>query len=368
MPLKRSHVRRPHADEKSIRAAVSRIEAAKSPVLVIGAGANRKMTSRMLPQFIEKTGIPFVTTQLGKGVIDETQSQVPRLRGAVGGRFRASRDRAADLIINVGHDVIEKPPFFMQQGGAEVIHINFRSAEVDPVYFPQIEVIGDIANAIWQIKEDILPQDRLGLRQDAEGPRRRSGAHRGPDQGRALPDLPALPGPADPRRRCPPTASSASTTASTRSGSRATIAARQPNTVLLDNALATMGAGLPSAMASAMVYPDRKVMAICGDGGFMMNSQEMETAVRLKLNITVLILNDNSYGMIRWKQANMGFKDWGLTYGNPDFVKYAESLWRHRPPRRERRRICPNCSGTASTRRACIWWIARSTIPTMTGS
>ena len=78
-------------------------------------------------------------------------------------------------------------------------------------------------------------------------------------------------------------------------------------------------------MASAMVYPDRKVMAICGDGGFMMNSQEMETAVRLKLNITVLVLNDNSYGMIRWKQANMGFKDWGLTYGNPDFVKYAEA-------------------------------------------
>jgi len=101
--------------------------------------------------------------------------------------------------------------------------------------------------------------------------------------------------------------------------------ARQANTVLLDNALATMGAGLPSAMASAMVYPDRKVMAICGDGGFMMNSQEMETAVRLKLNITVLVLNDNSYGMIRWKQANMGFADFGLTYGNPDFVKYAEA-------------------------------------------
>jgi acetolactate synthase-1/2/3 large subunit len=101
--------------------------------------------------------------------------------------------------------------------------------------------------------------------------------------------------------------------------------ARQQNTVLLDNALATMGAGLPSAMASAMLYPGRKVMAICGDGGFMMNSQEMETAVRLKLNITVLILNDGSYGMIRWKQANMGFADFGLTYGNPDFVKYAES-------------------------------------------
>jgi acetolactate synthase-1/2/3 large subunit len=99
--------------------------------------------------------------------------------------------------------------------------------------------------------------------------------------------------------------------------------------VLLDNALATMGAGLPSAMASSMIYPDRKVMAICGDGGFMMNSQEMETAVRLKLNITVLILNDNSYGLIRWKQANMASRIGGLTYGNPDFVKYAESYGAH---------------------------------------
>jgi len=102
-------------------------------------------------------------------------------------------------------------------------------------------------------------------------------------------------------------------------------AAHQPNTCMLDNALATMGAGLPSAMASHLVYPERKVMAVCGDGGFMMNSQELETAVRLKMNITCLILNDSSYGMIRWKQANMGFEDWGLKYNNPDFIKYAES-------------------------------------------
>ena len=97
------------------------------------------------------------------------------------------------------------------------------------------------------------------------------------------------------------------------------------NTLLLDNALATMGAGLPSAMMAAMLYPDRRVMAVCGDGGFMMNSQEMETAVRLKLNLVVLILEDNAYGMIRWKQAVDDFPDFGLTFGNPDFVKYAEA-------------------------------------------
>ena len=100
----------------------------------------------------------------------------------------------------------------------------------------------------------------------------------------------------------------------------------EANTLLLDNALATMGAGLPSAMMAAILNPDRTVMAVAGDGGFMMNSQEMETAVRLKLNLVVVVLRDDAYGMIRWKQANMGFEDWGLTYGNPDFVKFAESF------------------------------------------
>ena len=100
---------------------------------------------------------------------------------------------------------------------------------------------------------------------------------------------------------------------------------RVANTLLLDNALATMGAGLPSAMMAAMLYPNRRVLAVCGDGGFMMNSQELETAVRRKLNLVVLILEDSAYGMIRWKQAVDNFPDFGLTFGNPDFVKYAEA-------------------------------------------
>jgi acetolactate synthase-1/2/3 large subunit len=97
------------------------------------------------------------------------------------------------------------------------------------------------------------------------------------------------------------------------------------NTLLLDNALATMGAGLPSAMMAAILFPERRVLAVCGDGGFMMNSQELETAMRLKLNLVVLVLVDSAYGMIRWKQAVDRFPDWGLTFGNPDFVRYAEA-------------------------------------------
>ncbi|RJF93169.1 acetolactate synthase large subunit [Sphingomonas cavernae] len=326
-PLTPSLARRPSAEEKAVRAAVKLIEQAKAPVLVIGAGANRKMTGRMLLQFVEKTGIPFLTTQLGKGVIDETHPKFLGCAALSAGDFVHKAIEASDLIINIGHDVIEKPPFFMKNGGTKVIHISTRTAEVDPVYFPQVEVIGDIANAIWQMKEDIVPQgwgcEKMLAARKAEV------AHTaGLEKDERFPIFP-------PylvrkiREAMPADGIIALDNGVYKIWFARNYAASKQNTVLLDNALATMGAGLPSAMASAMVYPDRKVMAICGDGGFMMNSQEMETAVRLGLNITVLILNDGSYGMIRWKQANMGFKDFGLTYGNPDFVKYAEAYGAH---------------------------------------
>jgi len=324
VPIKASLARRPSAEAKAVRAAVKRLEEARAPVLVIGAGANRKMTGRMLLQFIEKTGIPFITTQLGKGVIDETHPKFLGCAALSSGDFCHKAIEAADVIVNVGHDVIEKPPFFMRQGGAEVIHVSTRSAEVDPVYFPQIEVIGDIANAIWQMKEDIVPSSRWNFDRMMKA-RAAEIAHTASmcDDTR----FPIFPACLVKRVReaMPPDGIICLDNGVYKIWFARNYVARQPNTVLLDNALATMGAGLPSAMASAMVYPDRKVMAICGDGGFMMNSQEMETAVRLKLNLTVLILNDHSYGMIRWKQANMGFEDWGLEFGNPAFVKYAES-------------------------------------------
>ncbi|CAN5176418.1 acetolactate synthase large subunit [soil metagenome] len=323
-PIKPSLARRPSADPKAVRAAVKMLEKAKAPILVIGAGANRKMTGRMLLQFVEKTGIPFLTTQLGKGVIDETHPKFLGCAALSAGDFVHRAIGAADLIGNIGHDVIEKPPFFMKNdGGTPVIHISTRSAEVDPVYFPQVEVIGDIANAIWQMKEDIVPQDWAS--EKMLDYRKAEVAHTasldGDDRFPIFPPYLVR----KVREAMPNDGIICLDNGVYKIWFARNYPARQQNTVLLDNALATMGAGLPSAMASAMVYPDRKVMAICGDGGFMMNSQEMETAVRLKLNITVLILNDGSYGMIRWKQANMGFADFGLTYGNPDFVKYAEA-------------------------------------------
>ena len=324
LPIKRSVSRRPSADPKAVRAAVTALENAKSPVLVIGAGANRTMTGRMLLQFIEKTGIPFLTTQLGKGVIDERHPKFLGCAALSAGDFVHRAVEASDCIVNVGHDVIEKPPFFMKPGGAQVIHISSKTAEVDPVYFPGIEVIGDIANAIWQMKEDIVPNGSWNCGHMLDY-RKAEVEHTASLSGDAR--FPIFPPHLVQQVRdvMPDDGIICLDNGVYKIWFARGYTAHRPNTVLLDNALATMGAGLPSAMMSAMVYPDRKVMAICGDGGFMMNSQEMETAVRLGLNITVLILRDDSYGMIRWKQANMGFADWGLTYGNPDFVKYADS-------------------------------------------
>ncbi len=327
-PLKRSMVRRPSADPKSVRQAVNALENAKSPVLVIGAGANRTMTGRMLLQFVEKTGIPFLTTQLGKGVIDERHPKFLGCAALSAGDFVHRAIEDSDCIVNIGHDVIEKPPFFMRDGGPTVIHVSSKTAEVDPVYFPHIEVIGDIANAIWQMKEDIVPSGSWTCGKMLEY-RAAEVAHTAPLAADAR--FPIFPPHlvSEIRAAMPDDGIICLDNGVYKIWFARGYTAYRPNTVLLDNALATMGAGLPSAMMSAMLYPERKVMAICGDGGFMMNSQEMETAVRLGLNLTVLILNDSSYGMIRWKQANMGFADFGLTYGNPDFVKYAESYGAH---------------------------------------
>jgi acetolactate synthase-1/2/3 large subunit len=282
------------------------------------------MTSRMLTEFIEKTGIPFVSTQLGKGVVDETNPRFIGCAALSAGDFVHRAIGAADLIVNIGHDVIEKPPFFMRPGGAEVIHVSFRTAEVDPVYFPQYEVIGDIGNAIWQLKEEIVTNPAWDFTAMARARAAEAAHTAGAETDLRFPIYPQYLV-RQVREAMPAEGVLCLDNGIYKIWFARNYPARMPNTVLLDNALASMGAGLPSAMASAMVYPDRKVLAVCGDGGFLMNSQELETAVRLKLNVTVLILNDGSYGMIRWKQANMGFRDFGLSYGNPDFVEYARS-------------------------------------------
>ena len=212
----------------------------------------------------------------------------------------------------------------MEKGKASVIHIYFFPAEVDDVYFPQLEIVGDIAASINNLTDMLFKQSHWNFSYYSRVKEEVDSHLSKYFEDNRFPVLPqrilkavrdALP---------------ADGIVSLDNGIYKIWFARnyqtyQPNTLLLDNALAAMGAGLPSAIAAKIVYPNKKVVAVCGDGGFMMNSQELETAVRLKLNLVVIILNNSSYGMIELAQERLGFENFGLTFGNPDFVKYAES-------------------------------------------
>lgn len=312
------------AGDTVLKQAADMIRAAKMPLLLLGAGANRKHAREALNKFVADTGLRFFNTQMGKGVIDERSERFMGTAALSDGDYLHCAIDRSDLIINVGHDVVEKPPFFMEQGGKQVIHVNYKAAQVDQVYFPQIEVVGDLASSIAQLGTI------LGASLDFDDgyfQRVRTETEGHLAEGSNDPRFPIIPQRivADTRKAMGDADIIALDNGIYKIWYARNYKAYQPNTVLLDNALATMGAGLPSAMMAAMQYPDRRVMAICGDGGFMMNSQELETAVRLGLNLVVTVLNDSSYGMIRWKQAHSGFADWGLEFKNPDFVQYAQS-------------------------------------------
>ena len=319
-------VRYPKADTTSIEDAVKMIENAKMPLVLVGAGANRTRIGDALKNFVNSTGIPFFSTQMGKGVIDDGHELCLGTAALSANDFIHCAIDRADLIINVGHDVIEKPPFFMEndENSTKVIHLNFFPSEVDDTYFPQLDVIGDIASNVTSLTEAITNQDTWEFdyfKRVVKEVRTHTSKYFEDTR------FPILPQRAVNTIRKQLADDDILTLDN---GVYKIWFARnydcaKPNTLLLDNALATMGAGLPSAMAAKMVHPDKKVVAVCGDGGFMMNSQEMETAIRLKLNLTVIILNDNAYGMIKWKQTGMGFETFGLDLGNPDFVKYAEA-------------------------------------------
>ena len=323
-----SYSRRPIAEEKAIAAAVDAIRDARHPLVMIGAGANRKTVANSLRHYFGKLGIPFFTTQMGKGVVDEDDPLWLGNAALSDHDFVHRAIDAADCIINIGHDVIEKPPFFMRKGRRTVIHVNYNSAEVDAVYFPQIEVVGDIANSVWQLAEALEPQQHWDfgffgrVREALLG----QIEHCGRDDRfpmsvpRLVAELQTILSPHD--RLC-------LDNGLYKLWFARNYRCRHPNTMLLDNALATMGAGLPSAIAARIHDAEHKVVAVCGDGGFMMNSQEIETAVRLRQDLVVLLLRDDAFGMIKWKQQHENYPDFGMDTGNPDFVQYAGSYGAH---------------------------------------
>ena len=313
----------PVAPPAALDRAAELIRKAKRPLVMLGAAASRPRLSDALSAFVRRLQIPFFNTQMGKGSVSGGAGLY------MGTAALSERDYVhdaidrADLIIAIGHDTVEKPPFLMGPHGPTVLHVGYLPAAVEEVYFPHAELVGDVgpslglladrlegrlanAAALLPLREEILAHltDRAEESRFPLTPQRI--VH-------------------DVREVMPEDGIACLDNGMYKIWFARNYRTRVANTLLLDNALATMGAGLPSAMMAAMLHPDRRVLAVCGDGGFMMNAQELETAVRLKLNLVVLIFEDKAYGMIRWKQAVDHFPDFGMTFDNPDFVAFARA-------------------------------------------
>ncbi len=322
-PLRKIPYHRPAPDCAVIEQAAQMITEARHPLLMIAGGGNRNRISQSLDELIRKTGMPFFSTQMGKGVVDERHANYLGTAAITEGDYLHCGIERADLIISVGHDVNEKPPAIMGHGHAgQLIHFNFYPAEVDDVYFPTLEVIGDVSDGVRMLTQRLEPSPHW----DFEYFRRMcKETHRMVEEKSDSDAFPILPQRFvhDLREAMPEDGILALDNGIYKIWVARNYRAYSSNTVLLDNTLASMGAGLPSAMAAKIAHPERKVAAICGDGGFMMNSQELETAVRLGLDLVIVILRDDAYGMIKWKQEDMGLADYGLDFGNPDFPAYA---------------------------------------------
>ena len=313
--------RRPDPDTMTIEGAAALINSSRHPLLILSAGANRKLIWKELREFVERTGIHVVHTQMGKGVLSD---ESPYSLFATGIHKRdyvnCGIDRA-DVIITVGFSIVEYPPYVWNSGlDKKIINIDFVEAEVDRYYDPQIEIVGDVSVALRQLTPKVKRRDdklfadlrvflteKLGTTCETTFP---------PQPQEVVCHV---------RKALEPDDILTLDNGIYKLWFSRLYRTYKPNTFILDNALATMGAGLPAALAAKLVHPERKVLAVVGDGGFMMNAQELETAVRLNIPVVVLILNDNAFGFIKWKQENMGFKNFGLDYTNPDFSRFAES-------------------------------------------
>ena len=318
-------VRRPIADEKAINEALQEIEKSKHPLIVLAAGGNRKLVRKQLKIFLDKTGIPFVSTQMGKGVEDESSPLYIGTTALSDGDYVHHALRHADLIIMIGHDISEKPPIILNGKHCKVIHVNFYPAEIDDVYIPTHEVVGDISHTLWSLAEkikinpswdfshffkvrDVLKKDIKKFTDSLEFPLRPEAII------------------SNVQKIFPSDGIIALDNGMYKIWVARNFVVKDQNGLLLDNSLATMGAGLPSGIAAKIIYPGKKVLVVSGDGGFMMSIGELETAVRLKVNLAVLILDDSGFGMIRWKQKDMNLHAFGLSFNNPDFVMLAKSF------------------------------------------
>jgi acetolactate synthase-1/2/3 large subunit len=322
-PIKVQTPASPVAPMHKIEQAAAAISKAKRPVILAGNGVIRFDASPALVRFAETLKIPVANTFMAKGVLPFSHALS---LGTIG---LSARDLpwfaldAADLIICIGYDMVEYPPERWNPGADKhLIHISALPAEVDAHYGVDTGVPGDIASSLDAIAKAARPQAEApfsAVRQAIEADR----AAHADDEGfpvkpqRIVWDL---------REALAPEDIVICDVGAHKMWMSRNYRAEQPNTCIISNGFAAMGIALPGALAAKLAYPERKVVAVTGDAGFMMNSQEIETALRMKAPFVVLIWNDSEYGLIAWHQKRHFGRTSHIEFKNPDFVKYAESF------------------------------------------
>ncbi len=327
----------PEPTDEAISHAAVLIAASERPIVLAGNGILRRGAAPELRALARGLHVPVAATFMGKGAIDD-RSHLSLM--AVGLQARdhvlSGFDRA-DLVICVGYDLVEYAPSFWNPDRTKrIIHIDTQPAEVDAAYRPEIELIGDIDGTLRRLLAAVLPHG-IGGRDASERHESREVLVHADLRTQLLAELeqhaandawPITPQRAigDLRRALGPSDIVVSDVGAHKVWVARLYQAYEPNTVIISNGFAAMGIAIPGAIAAKLVYPDRKVVALCGDGGFLMNSQELETAKRIGANICVVVWRDDGYGLIDWKQRNEFGRPFAVEFDNPDFVDYARSF------------------------------------------
>lgn len=324
------HGSSPVAGEEALEAAAAAIRDARSTLVMLGAAAEREGVPEAIRSFLEDTDIPFCCTWMGKGVGDERSDRFVGALTMSGQDYVGAAISQADLILNVGHDIAESPPFLMSPDKPQrVIHINTFPAHGDAVYFPQLQVVGDLGYSMREIQRRVVatPNGDHDFALDMARRTRASILATSDEPGEQLVRPQYLV--ARVREELADDAIVTLDNGFHKLWFTRNLPIYNPRTHVVDSALGSMGTGLPAAIAAALVHPDRQVLAVTGDGGFLMNVQELETAVRLDLDLVLMILNDNGLGMIRMKQQRDGYHQFNVDFGNPDFAALAEAFGAH---------------------------------------
>ncbi|WP_067563153.1 acetolactate synthase large subunit [Halofilum ochraceum] len=331
-PMEPRRFRRPGVDDKVSDQAYELIRNARAPIIIAGNGAVRKRASNQLRRLAEQTGIPVTTTFMGKGAVDFEADYALYTIGLGQWDHVADAVRDADVVITVGYDLVEYPPQLWNPDATEtIVHIDFDPAEIDREYHPAVELVGDVAHALWQLnrrfERDGAPAYDFSVQQAARARMKADMEEHAEDDTegiirpqKAIWDVRQVLGPDD--------------VVLSGVGAHKMWLGRhyhchEPNTCLIPNGFCSMGMPLPGAIGAALVADGRRIVGIAGDGDFMMNVQEMETAKRLDSDITMLVWEDGGYGLISWKQDDHFGSHTDLEFGNPDWLHLAEAFGWH---------------------------------------